>query len=422
VLDFTLAAVGPFCSRVLRDLGADVIHIEWPRTRWVAVEDGREESRFSVQGLKGTRQDQALFAHTNGGKRSFAVNLKHPQGVDLVKQLVAHSDVVVENMTPRVMRSFGLSYEVLREINGGIVMCSMSGFGQQGLAGDMARSCTDPIAQAMSGITWITGERDGPPYPVGGGLGDTVTSLTGVAGSLAALLSRQRTGLGQYVDISMVEALAYLDCTTLPNTAMAGAQRGFRNGQQLSYTFPMGPFKANGGYISIQAPGAGPDSPWGRLCTLMGREDMISDERLVSDQERLEHVKEVVAAIEEWLCSFDDREAPLALLGAERISSGPVLSQEEMLDHPFFEERGTFGHVDYPELGPVGVVEPPFKYSDAAAFVRGPAPEMGEHTRQIARTELGLTEDDVDRLIGADVLYESTGARRRNEASADVAT
>ncbi len=422
MLDFTLAAVGPFCTRVLRDLGADVIHIEWPRNRWVAVEDGREESRFSVQGLKGTRQDQALFAHTNGGKRSFAVNLKHPNGVDLVKQLVARSDVVVENMTPRVMRSFGLNYDVLREINPGIVMCSMSGFGQQGLAGDMARSCTDPIAQAMSGITWITGERDGPPYPVGGGLGDTVTSLTGVAGILAALLSRQRTGVGQYVDISMVEALAYLDCTTLPNTAMAGGQRGFRNGQQLSYTFPMGPFKANGGYISIQAPGAGPDSPWGRLCTLMGREDMISDERLVTDHERLEHVKEVVAAVEGWLCSFEDREAPLALLGAERISSGPVLSQEEMLDHPFFEERGTFGVVDYPELGPVGVVEPPFKYSDASAFVRGPAPEMGEHTRRIARTELGLTEEDVDRLIGADVLYESAGARRRNEAATGAKT
>jgi crotonobetainyl-CoA:carnitine CoA-transferase CaiB-like acyl-CoA transferase len=93
-----------------------------------------------------------------------------------------------------------------------------------------------------------------------------------------------------------------------------------------------------------------------------------------------------------------------------------------MLDHPFFGERGTFGTVDYPELGPVGVVEPPFKYSDAAAFVRGPAPEMGEHTRQIARTELGLTEDNVDRLIGSDVLYESAGARRRNEAAADAAT
>jgi CoA:oxalate CoA-transferase len=422
VLDFTLAAVGPFCTRVLRDLGADVIHIEWPRTRWVAVEDGREESRFSDQGIKGTRQDQALFAHTNGGKRSFAVNLKDPKGVELVKELVARTDVVVENMTPRVMRSFGLNYEVLQTINPGIVMCSMSGFGQQGLAGDMARSCTDPIAQAMSGITWITGERDGPPYPVGGGLGDTVTSLTGVAGILAALLSRQRTGVGQYVDISMVEALAYLDCTTLPNTAMAGAQRGFRNGQQLSYTFPMGPFKAVGGYISIQAPGAGPDSPWGRLCTLMGREDMISDERLLTDQQRLDHVEEVVAAIEGWLCSLEDREAALALLGVERISSGPVLSQEEMLGHPFFEARGTFGTVDYPELGPLGVVEPPFKYSDAAAFVRGPAPEMGEHTRQIARSELGLTEEDVDRLIGADVLYESAGARRRNEAATGATT
>jgi crotonobetainyl-CoA:carnitine CoA-transferase CaiB-like acyl-CoA transferase len=178
-------------------------------------------------------------------------------------------------------------------------------------------------------------------------LGDTVTSLTGATAILAALVSRDQTGTGQYVDISMVEALAYLDCTTLPNTAVAGEQRGFRNGQQNSYTFPMGPFKARDGYIALQAPGAGPDSPWGRLCTLMGREEMITDGRLISDEQRLDHVNEVVDAIEGWLGSLDDRESALMLLAAERISSGPVLSQAEMLVHPFFAGRETFGVVNW---------------------------------------------------------------------------
>jgi crotonobetainyl-CoA:carnitine CoA-transferase CaiB-like acyl-CoA transferase len=220
--------------------------------------------------------------------------------------------------------------------------------------------------------------------------------------------------VGQYVDISMVEALAYLDCTSLPNTAIAREQRGFRNGQQNSYTFPMGPFKARDGYIALQAPGAGPDSPWGRLCTLMGREDMITDARTLSDEQRLDHVQEVINAIEGWFGSLDDRETALTLLAAERISSGPVLSQQEMLVHPFFAERETFGVVDYPELGPVTVMEPPFKYSDASAFVRGPAPEMGEHTREIARSELRLSDAEIERLMEAEVLYESPGARRRN--------
>jgi crotonobetainyl-CoA:carnitine CoA-transferase CaiB-like acyl-CoA transferase len=113
VLDFTLAAVGPFCTRILRDLGVDVIHIEWPHPRWATADYGREESRFTVEGMTGARRDQSRFAHTNGGKRSFAVNLKKAEGVRLVKDMVTLADVVVENMTPRVMREFGLSYEAL---------------------------------------------------------------------------------------------------------------------------------------------------------------------------------------------------------------------------------------------------------------------------------------------------------------------
>ena len=119
--------------------------------------------------------------------------------------------------------------------------------------------------------------------------------------SLPPLSVSGRDGVGEYIDLSMVESLAYLDCTALPSLAVDGRPRVFRNGQQNSYTFPMGPFRGSGGYIALQAPGAGPDSPWGRLCGLMGREDMVSDERLIDDDHRLNHVGEVVEAIENWL-------------------------------------------------------------------------------------------------------------------------
>lgn len=417
VLDFTLAAVGPFCSRVLRDLGAEVIHVEWPRASWVSPGGGRQ-SRFTPEGISANRGDQ-LFLHTNGGKQSLAVNLKDPRGLQIIWDLIPSTDVVVENMTPRVMESLGLSYETLRGLNPRLVMCSMSGFGQQGLDGDRGRPCTDPIAQAMSGLNWITGEREGPPYAIGGGLGDTITAMTGVAGILAALVSRNTTGVGQYLDLAMVEACAYLDCTALPAVAMTnGHDAPFRNGQQNSYTFPMGPLKAAGGYIAIQAPGSGPDSPWGRLCRLMGREDLLGDERLLDDRRRLQHAPEVVGAIERWLCSLPDRETALSLLASERISAGPLLSQAEMLTHPYFAERGTFGVVNYPELGDVGVVQPPFKFSDAAAFVRGPAPEMGEHTRAILTAAAGMTEAQLDDLIAANVLFESDGAKQRGRVGA----
>jgi crotonobetainyl-CoA:carnitine CoA-transferase CaiB-like acyl-CoA transferase len=414
VLDFTLAAVGPFCTRVLCDLGAEVIHVEWPRVRWAAARSGWEDSRFIPENVRGGQRPDQLFLHTNGGKKSLAVNLKKPAGVEFILSLISGVDVVVENMTPRVMVNFGLDYEALSERNPGLIMCSLSGFGRHGYEGDITRPCADPVAQAMSGISFMTGERDGPPYAVGGGLGDTATSITGTTAILAALVGRARTGTGQYIDLSMVESLAYMDCTVLPGVAMSGQGQLYRNGQQNSYTFPMGPFKVTGGYVAIQASGAGPDSPWGRLCYLMDREEMITDERLIDDAHRLQHVTEVIQAVEDWLCSLPDREAALTLLASERISAGPVLSQEEMLVHPFFAERGMFGTVHYPELGPVTVVEPPFKFSDAAAFVRGPAPEMGEHTREIALSYAGLDEEQIEELIASEVLYESSGARRRN--------
>lgn len=413
VLDFGLAAVGPFCARILSDLGAEVIHVEWPRNRWKAASTGFEDSRFQPVG-DGIARESELFIYGNGGKQSLAVNLKEQEGRDFIRKLVPSTDVIIENMTPRVLRKFGLDYASLAPLNPRLVMCSLTGFGQQGLDGDETRPCTDPVAQGMSGISWITGERDGPPYAVGGGLGDTTTSSLGAVAILAALVGRERDGHGDYIDISMVESLAYLDCIALPALAVTGRERLFRNGQQNSYTFPMGPVRGTGGYITLQAPGAGPDSPWGRLCRLMDREDMITDERLLNDDLRLNHAQEVIDAIETWLTSLDDCEVALLLLASERISSGPVLSQEQMLEHPFFAERQTFGTVEYPEIGPVTVVEPPYKFSASSAEVRGPAPEVGEHTRQIARDQLGLDEDEIDRLMASNVLFESHGAQVRN--------
>jgi crotonobetainyl-CoA:carnitine CoA-transferase CaiB-like acyl-CoA transferase len=139
---------------------------------------------------------------------------------------------------------------------------------------------------------------------------------------------------------------------------------------------------------------------------LKGREDLLDDERLRDDTARLDHTREVIDYVETWLCSLSSREEGLALLGAARISSGPVLSQEEMLTYPLYQLRGTFGTVNYPGLGDVGVVQPPFKFSDARAFVRGRAPEIGEHTRSIVASRLGKTDEEVDDLIRSGVLSE----------------
>lgn len=411
VLDFSLAAVGPFCARLLCDLGAQVTLVEWPRLRWAGATVGDEETRFAKK--TDTTREVELFVHCNGGKRSVAVNLKTDEGIAIVKSLVAQTDVVIENMTPRVMRNFGLDYEALSAINPGLVMCSLTGFGQAGLDGDLARPCVDPVAVGMSGLNWVTGERDGAPFIVGGGLGDTGTAVLGAVAILSALLARTRDGRGEYIDISMIESLAFLDCTALPALTVTGLRPLFRNGQQSGYRCPMGTFRARDGYITIMAWGTGPDSPWGRLCGLMGRPELIDDSRMADDVSRTQHAPEVTEAVEAWLMTMEDRDAALALLAMERINSGPVLSQEQMLTHPFFEQRQTFGTVDYPELGPVRVAEPPYKMRGSQARIQGRAPEMGEHTRDVVGDLPGMDDTAINKLMEAGVLYESAGARRR---------
>lgn len=413
VLDFTLAAVGPFCTRVLCDLGAEVIHVEWPRERHDGQEFDPDATRFRRDRMLADNQSDQLFAHVNAGKKSLAINLKSPEGLDVIRGLVASCDVVVENMTPRVMHSLGLTYDELTRINPRIVMCSMSGFGQAGLDGDTTKPCSDPIAQAMSGLSWLTGDRDGYPYAVGGGLADTITSMVGVSAILAALLSRTTSGEGQYVDLAMVESVAYLDCTSLPYTAMTGRQVGARNGAQNSYQSPMGPLKAKDGYLSIQAYGSGPDSPWGRVAHLIGRADMIDDPRYRTDADRVVNIGDVVDAIELWLESLPSRDVALTLFDAERILCAPVLSQMEMLSHPYFAERGTFGDVEFPGLGPVTMVQPPFKFSDATARVRGPAPEMGEHSRELLADILDVDDSRFEQLLRSGAVFESAAGRAR---------
>ena len=412
VLDFTAAFVGPFCSRIMADMGAEVIKIERPV-------DNQEE-RFTPESLP--TRNGVPFLHLNGGKKSLCVDLKHPKGLEIVRSLVKQADVFVENYTPHVVRSYGLDYPNLRAMNPRIIMCSMTGYGQEGFAHNPEHVCTDPVAQAVSGLNWITGEKDGAPYTIGGGVGDTITGMTGALAVGYALFHRQRTGVGQHIDLSMIESLLFLDSLGMPHTAANhGESLHYRNGKQNTYTFPMGILRAKDGYISLQAPGQGANSAWGRLCVCMDREDMIDDPRYFTDDDRLERRDEVVGIIEGWLQEMSDDEAALAVLAEARISSGPVLSQEEIWKHPHYRGRGAFQEIDYPELGNIGVVTPPYKFSETPASVRGPAPQLGEHNHEVLTENLGLTSSEIEALAEQGVIYESSAAKRRRLRSGQVA-
>ena len=409
ILDFTVAFVGPFCTRILADMGANVIRIEKP----VA---GQMGERFADL-------NSISFMHLNGGKKSLAVDLKTQAGVDLVKKLVAQADIVAENFTPHVMSSYGLDYENLKLINPGIIMISMTGYGRHGIAGNPEHVCTDPIAQAMSGLSWITGERDGSPYTIGGGIGDTITGTLGALSLGYALVHKLRTGEGQYIDLSMVESLMFEESTVMPYvSAASGENKFFRNGKQNTYTFPMGVFKAKDGYIALQAPGEGRESAWGRLCDVMARADLAEDERYKDDRARIDRTDEVIAIVEDWLGSLGDDNEALTILSAAHISSGPVLSQEEILHHPLFRSRGAFQTIDYPELGQVEMVAPPYKFSETPARLGGPAPQLGEHNLDVLSSHLGLSEEQVRAFTEEGVLYESEGAKSRQAAVREATT
>ena len=417
VLDFTTAFVGPFCSRIMADMGADVIKVERPssdpRNRY------DQPDRFTPEGIK--TSNGISYLHLNGGKRSLSVDLKDPRGLELIRSLVKQVDIFVQNFTPHVVRSYGLDYPNLRALNPGIIMCSMTGYGSEGFGGNPEHVCTDPIAQAMSGLNWITGERGGDPYTIGGGIGDTITGTMGAMAVGYALFYRERTGVGQHIDLSMIESLLFMDSTAMPYVAAnKGAAIHHRNGKQNTYTFPMGVLKAKEGYIVLQAPGEGPESAWGRLCMLMDRPDLIEEPLYKTDADRIARTEEIVAIIEGWLQTMSDDESALAVLAEDRISSGPVLSQRQIWEHPHFRSRGAFQIIDYPELGPIEVVAPPYRSTETVAKVRGPAPQPGEHNYEVLTSCLGLTTAEIDELTDEGVLYESEAARKRRLALSAV--
>ena len=293
----------------MADMGAEVIKVERPTG---------DPERFAPDAIR-KGGVEVLFLHCNGGKKSVCIDLKQPRGPELFRSLASQVDVVVENYTPQVLAGYGLDYQSLRQVNPGVVMLSTTGYGQQGLDGNPRLPCTDPVAQAMGGLSNITGERDGAPYTIGGAIGDSITAIQGAMAVGYALYHRQRTGVGQHIDLSMIEGCLFADSLVMPHVAATkGENIYFRNGKQNTYSFPMGVLKSKEGYLVIHADGEGPESPWARLCGAIGRRDMIEDPRYASPRARVERTQEVIDILEGWLQTVSDDEAALTVLAEAR--------------------------------------------------------------------------------------------------------
>ncbi|MBV1931591.1 MAG: CoA transferase [Porticoccaceae bacterium] len=390
ILDLTRALAGPTCSRMFAELGAEVIKIE------------PAPSGDMVRGISKLRGDSSLYIIQQSlNKKSVCVNLRTPEGMAIVKDLVPHCDAVVENFKPGIMAEMGLGYDDLCVLKEDIILCSISALGQTGpLSG---KPGYDYIAQAYSGITSMIGEAEDSPYIPLAGIGDVSTGVHGAFSIAAALLHRARTGRGQHLDIAILDCYYHCHEVNIHQASGSdGAIKPSRSGRHLSYLCPAGIFKGPGGDIIMMAF----MHHWKDLCKAMGRLDLIEDERYANDAVRLERRDEVIALIEDWFSGFDSVDAVIEMLEANHLPCAPVLTVEQTLTHPHLVERGTVRTVKDPLGGEFQIPGMPIRTSEYPANPDYHAPGLGEHNREILSSLLGRSEAEIMALYEGGALVD----------------
>lgn len=390
VLDFTQYLAGPTATRLMAELGADIIKVEQapsgdPSRALPFLKDGRS----------------VYFIQQNRGKKSLCVDFNKPESLALVRALIPHVDVVIENYGPGVLEKRGLDYAALRPLNPRLIMCSISAFGRNSPMSHLTGY--DYIAQAFSGIMHMTGDPDGPPRFVGVAIADGIAGVSAFAALGYALLHRDRTGQGQYIDISMVDALYHMHSVEVQMFAASkGAYKPMRFGIHHYMSCPQGVFKGPQGYLVILAL----DRQWPNVARALGKPELINDPRFATAGRRAKHQKELIAMIEAWLQSFPTDDAALQVLAEYRVPAGPVLSIEETITHPYFIARRMVRQVPDRILGEVTIPGFPFKFSAMPEELDLHAPLLGEHNEVVLNQYLGRSQDSIATLYRQGVLYK----------------
>ncbi|MDA0663227.1 MAG: CoA transferase [Proteobacteria bacterium] len=388
VVDFTQFEAGPSCTESLAWLGAEVVKIENPNRG----DPGRR--------LKpGLPDDDPYYFHIfNANKKSITVNLKSPEGLAVVKDLIRAADVVIENFAPGAIERLGLSYDVAKEINPGIIYAQVKGFGEgspfeKNLAFDM-------IAQACGGTFSVTGDPDGPPTRPGISLGDTGTGMVMAITILGALYKKQQTGEGHRLQVAMQDAMLHYMRIPFSTQGKTGkiAERGGAKVPGIGNA-PMGLYPcAPGGpndYVYIMTSRANPDH-WDKLLTLIGRKDLIGDARYLTPADRVENEPAVDALIAEWTRGLTKYDA-MAAVGEAGIPAGAVLDTGELQNDVSFEHRGIMQTMIHPAHRPFKMPAWPVRVDGRVSRVTA-SPVLGEHTDQVLSDWLGLNAAAVEAL------------------------
>ncbi len=386
VIDFTRVLAGPFASMIMADLGAEVIKVEEPRTG--------DEARGFGPFVNG---QSAYFTSINRGKRSVGIDLRTEAGRDLARDLAGQCDVLIENFRPGTMARFGLDYQTLHTSYPGLVYVSISGFGQTGPYAQ--RPAYDVIIQAMSGLASITGSPQSPPVRVGTSISDLGAALYGVIGILAALRAAAQGGLGQHLDISMLDTQVALLENAVARYDVTGevpAPLGSRHPAITPFQF----FEAADGYIVVAA---GNDNLFGQLCRRLGVEELAEDSRFLNNSLRTENRSDLEDLLNQAFShrTVDDWLQDLTEAG---VPCGPIQDIAQVMADPHIASREMIARLEQPGAGELAMPASPLRFSETPRTSPRPAPGLGQHTDDILRTLLGLDTEAISALRSQGVI------------------
>ena len=395
VADFSWVWAGPYCTMHLAYLGAEVVKIE---SR--AHLDLMRRLPIAPKGVKPGYDASGPFNQWNQSKKSIQLNLRKAEGLALAKQLIQHSDVVIDNFATGVMDDVGLGYEELKKINPELIVVSISGYGHTGPLRDYMGY--GPAIPPLTGLSALTGYLNGPPQELGVSIGDPNAGITAAAAICAALAARKRTGRGQYIDVALWSAATVLAAEGWMEYAMNGAEP-LRQGNRDVWMAPHNCFRCHGGDAWV-AIACGSEEEWRALCREMGQPHLAEDPRFRTARERKAHEDELEQYITAWTTEHDRWEITRALQ-AVGVAAFPSMSSKDLVEDTHLNGRGFFARLPHPQVGTQTHTGIPWILTNAPNGVRFPAPLLGQHTDEILRNVLGYSDEDIARLREQQVLY-----------------
>ncbi|MEJ7669078.1 MAG: CoA transferase [Casimicrobiaceae bacterium] len=386
VLELAQIMAGPTCGMLLADMGADVVKVE----KLPGGDDSRDYREPRVNGVS------APFMALNRNKRGIAINLKLAQGRDILLRMVKDADVLTENYRRGTLEKFGLGYDVLSHVNPGLIYCAVSGYGRDGPYGD--KGGFDLIAQGFAGLMSVTGEPGRPPVKTGNSVADINAGILAAVGVIAAYAHKQKTGRGQIVDTSLMEAALQQTYWHAAIYFATGESPGPTGSAHL-LTAPYQAFRASDGWINL---GGANQANWERITDVLGHPEWRDDPRFTSNSVRMQHLDALAATMDavlvtrskaEWLAAFD----------AAGVPAGPVHTVGEALNHPQTLARGMVVDLVHPQAGPTKALGCPIHFSETTTRISRPAPLLGEHTREVLR-EYGYADAEIDVFVADGVV------------------